>query len=212
VKVFVVSSGNAPVDSTDVTGTVTFDESNNNTGSPSNDTVFSDSNTFRIVDTGTDGNLDGQCTGGASSVSAATDLQSMLANYSATSDALPCTPVDTGIDLVNLIKGSDDRIAFVDLPHLSGNGGLADVTYVLKTLPSGKNVNNFVLFQVIGYPNAIGDPKHNPDNFVQVPDCVNHAPPAGSAACIDGRSKFGNKGIQLQLKVVGSGVDPAFWG
>jgi hypothetical protein len=211
VKVFVQFTGVTAATGATVTGTVSFDEGNGNTGSPSNDTVTSDaSNAFTVVDTGTVGNLNGQCTPGGSSLSASTSLQSMSASYPATTDGVPCTPVDTGIDLVNLVKGSSDKIVFVDLPHLSGTG-LADVTYDITTLPSGMNVNNFVLFEVVGYPATIGDPKQNPDNFIAVPACVDHAPPAGSDACIDSRAKFGTKGIELKLKALGQGVDPAWW-
>jgi hypothetical protein len=208
VKVFVQFTATAPSSGpVTATATVSFDEGNGNNGTPTNDTVVSGpSNGITLVDTGASSALNGKCTG-ASSLAASTDLQAISATYPAAAGDLPCTPVDTGVDLVNIVVGSNDRITFVDLPLLSGNG-LATVLWDLVTLPKGTNVNSFVLHEIPGYPATIGDPSTWP----AVQPCVSHAPPAGQDVCIDARAKLGAKGIRLTLQVAGQGVDPGLWG
>jgi hypothetical protein len=206
VKVYVVFTAAAASSATSATSTVSFDEANGNTGSPTNDTVVSGpSSPIAVVDTGASGALNGKCTG-ASVLSASIASQTITATYADAVGGLPCTPVDTGVDLTNVVSGSNDRIMFVDLPALSGDG-LATVVLAFSTLPAGSNVNNFVLREIPGYPASIGDPATWPT----VPACVNHAPPSGDS-CIDRRAKFGTKGIELTLKVRGVGVDPSYWG
>jgi hypothetical protein len=209
VKVFVQFTATAPSSGTvTATAQVSFDEGNGNTGGPTNDTVLSaPSNGITLVDTGASPAVNGQCTTGASNLAASTDLQAIAAAYGAAAGDLPCAPVDTGIDLVNVVVGSNDRITFVELPLLAGSG-LATVTWDLQTLPRGTNVNQFVLHEIPGYPNTIGDPSTWP----AVQPCVSHAPPAGQDVCIDARAKLGSKGIRLTLKAFGQGIDPGLWG
>jgi Domain of unknown function DUF11 len=208
VKVFVQFTATAASsDPVTATAQVSFDEGNGNNGTPSNDTVVSaPSNGITLVDTGASTAVNGKCTG-ASSLDASTALQALSATYPAAAGDLPCTPVDTGIDLVNIVAGSNDRITFIDLPLLSGSG-LATVLWDLVTLPQGSNVNSFVLHEIPGYPATIGDPSTWP----AVQPCVAHAPPPGQDVCIDVRAKLGSKGIRLTLKVLGRSVDPGLWG
>jgi hypothetical protein len=189
------------------TAQVSFAEGNGNSGSPTNDTVVSaPSNGITLVDTGASTALNGQCTG-ASSLAASTALQAITASYPKATGDLPCTPVDAGIDLVHVVAGSNNRITFLDLPLLSGDG-LATVIWDLATLPQRTNVNNFVLHEIPGYPATIGDPSTWP----AVQPCVAHAPPPGQDVCIDAREKLGSKGIRLTLKALGQGIDPGLWG
>jgi hypothetical protein len=206
VKVYVVFKAVTASSATTATSTVSFDEGNGNSGSPTNDTVGSDpSAPIAIVDTGASAALNGKCAG-ADSVGASITSQTITATYPGASGGLPCTPVDTGVDLTNVVSGSNDRIMFVDLPALSGNG-LATVVLDFATLPTGSNINKFVLYEIPGYPATIGDPSTWPT----VPACVSHAPPSGDS-CIDKRAKFGAKGIELTLQVKGLGIDPSYWG
>jgi hypothetical protein len=206
VKVYVQftadSASSAPATAT---AQVSFDEGNGNSGSPSNDTILSaPSNGISIVDSGTSTALNGKCSN-ADTVGASTSLQAITAAFSS-AVGLPCAPVDSGIDLVHLVAGSNDRITFVDLPFLTGDG-LATVDWVLVTLPKGTSVNKFVLHE-----SPDGTTGGDPTTWPVVQPCVSHAPPAGQDSCIDSTAKFGSKGIELTLKVLGQGIDPAWWG
>jgi hypothetical protein len=215
VKVYVqftaVSASSDPVSAT---ATVSFAESNGT--SPTNDVVVSEpSNGVSIVDTTLDTAVDGRCAN-AGTVTGSTTAQAIKSSISSAA-GLPCAPVDVGVDLgpTGVVTGNN-RIVFVDLPVFA-DGTLADVTYDLVTLPTGTNVNHFVLYEVLGYPTIVGTPATNPSNFLVVPPCVDHALPPAQAgntydSCIDSRAKFGSKGIELKLKVLGQGVDPSYWG
>jgi hypothetical protein len=190
---------------------VSFDEGNVNKNSPSNDTVFVDSNSVAVVDVGSNTELNGKCADPVStdSLSASTAIQLIKVSYPSAkaSLGLPCTPVDVGIDLQHPVAGSGNKITFVALPSLSGDG-LGTVIIDLPTLPQGSNLSKFVLREIPGYPGTIGSPAGWP----QVIDCVAGAPAGGADSCILSRAKYGSKGIELTLKVVGTNVDPAYWG
>ena len=108
--------------------------------------------------------------------------------------------MDTGV--AGNLAGFTQNVVFVDLPLLSGNG-LATITLIYVTLPSGVTWQNFKLYEVPL------DPAQSP---FQVQACNGNALPAGQDSCISGRKKYGTKGVELTLLVLGTGGDPKFAG
>jgi hypothetical protein len=199
----------------------TYGESgNDNPGGPNgsvNDqktTLVSDANTVSLL-AGTDTTATGQCTTfttGTQNVSGGDATTTLKADYPATSDPfLPCTPVVAGvIQQTVVINGIAGKIAFLELPLLSGPG-YATVTHDLTPVPGSGNINKLVLNEAVA-------PLFDFSSVVVVPPCDPTTQLAPSPAkpgfstdsCVFSRSSLPKGGGRLVLHVVGTFLDPRY--
>lgn len=193
-------------------GRVSFDESNGNTGTTTNDTFATSANPPLIgAEISTDGHgadQAGLCTSNLSQTAFTTTSlvgqQANVSNLPAAAPGLPCTPVAAGVrdataDEQSACGGScPTQVSFVFFPVLDGNAK-ASVTLIFPTLPSSVTAwQKTPLFELLGTGTAT--------NQVQVANCgASHNPSPDT--CITSLSKFGPKGVQFTLSVAGSPFD-----
>jgi hypothetical protein len=196
VRVFVRLTVTSLVQSLTVNGSLAFGEANNNTGTPTNDTLTATSN---AVQTSQSPSLVGTCSDGANHLSASTTGQFITVVYPAADPSLglPCTPASAGI-ANNVLPGFTQRTTFADLPLLSG-AGVATAFLDFPTIPTGFTYLTVPLFEI--------PPTGAP---FQVQNCVGGAIPSGQDSCIKSRAPFNTNGVEFTLLVLGSGVDPSW--
>jgi hypothetical protein len=193
-------------------GTASFDESNGNTGTTTNDS-FSTSAAppvigAEITSDGHGADQGGLCTSDLSQTAFTTNAGGQQLNVStlpaSAQGGLPCTPVAAGVrgataDEANACGGScPTPISFVFFPILNGNAK-ATVLAIFPTIPSTvSSWQKTPLFELLGTGAATKQ--------VQVANCGAPKNPSPDT-CILNLSKFGPQGVQFTLSVAGSAFD-----
>jgi hypothetical protein len=193
-------------------GTASFDESNGNTGTTTNDS-FSTSAAppvigAEITSDGHGADQGGLCTSDLSQTAFTTNAGGQQVNVStlpaSAKGGLPCTPVAAGVrgataDEANACGGScPTPISFVFFPVLNGNA-TATVLAIFPTIPSTvSSWQKTPLFELLGTGAATKQ--------VQVANCGAPKNPSPDT-CILNLSKFGPQGVQFTLSVAGSAFD-----
>jgi hypothetical protein len=193
-------------------GTASFDESNGNTGTTTNDS-FSTSAAPPVIGAeispnGHGADQAGLCTSDLSQTAFTTNAGGQQVNVStlpaSAQGGLPCTPVAAGVrdataDEANACGGScPTPISFVFFPILNGNAK-ATVLVIFPTIPSTvSSWQKTPLFELLGTGTAT--------TSVQVANCGAPKNPSPDT-CISNLSKFGPQGVQFTLSVAGSAFD-----
>jgi hypothetical protein len=193
-------------------GRSSFDESNTNTGTTTNDTFSTSADPPLIgAEISNDGHgaaQAGLCTSDLSQTGFTTDLAGQQANVSnlpaGAQGGLPCTPVAAGVRDATADEhsacggGCPTPVSFVFFPVLNNNAR-ATVTLIFPTVPSSvTSWQKTPLFELLGTGAAT--------NQVQVANCgVSHNPSPDT--CITNLSKFGSQGVQFTVSVAGSPFD-----
>ena len=193
-------------------GTASFDESNGNTGTTTNDSFSTSVNPpvigAEISPDGHGANQAGLCTSDLSQTAFTTNAGGQQVNVSTlpaiAQGGLPCTPVAAGVrdataDEANACGGScPTPISFVFFPILNGNAK-ATVLAIFPTIPSTvSSWQKTPLFELLGTGTAT--------TSVQVANCGAPKNPSPDT-CISNLSKFGSQGVQFTLSVAGSPFD-----
>ncbi|MGE5433790.1 MAG: hypothetical protein ACM3S3_03285 [Candidatus Doudnabacteria bacterium] len=193
-------------------GTASFDESNGNTGTTTNDSFSTSANPpvigAEISPDGHGANQAGLCTSDLSQTAFTTNAGGQQVNVSTlpaiAQGGLPCTPVAAGVrdataDEANACGGScPTPISFVFFPILNGNAK-ATVLAIFPTIPSTvSSWQKTPLFELLGTGTAT--------TSVQVANCGAPKNPSPDT-CISNLSKFGSQGVQFTLSVAGSPFD-----
>jgi hypothetical protein len=193
-------------------GTASFDESNGNTGTTTNDSFSTSANSpvigAEISPDGHGANQAGLCTSDLSQTAFTTNAGGQQVNVSTlpaiAQGGLPCTPVAAGVrdataDEANACGGScPTPISFVFFPILNGNAK-ATVLAIFPTIPSTiSSWQKTPLFELLGTGTAT--------TSVQVANCGAPKNPSPDT-CILNLSKFGPQGVQFTLSVAGSAFD-----
>jgi hypothetical protein len=193
-------------------GSASFDESNGNTGTTTNDSFSTSADPpvigAEITSGGHGADQAGLCTSDLSQTAFTTTKGGQQVNVStlpASAPGLPCTPVAAGVrDATtaeqNALCGGTcpTQISFVFFPILSGNQK-ATVTAIFPTIPSTvTSWQKTPLFELLGTGAATTQ--------VQVANCGAPKNPSPDT-CISGLSKFGSQGVQFTLSVAGSAFD-----
>jgi hypothetical protein len=193
-------------------GTASFDESNGNTGTTTNDSFSTSANPpvigAEISPDGHGANQAGLCTSDLSQTAFTTNAGGRQVNVSTlpaiAQGGLPCTPVAAGVrdataDEANACGGScPTPISFVFFPILNGNAK-ATVLAIFPTIPSTvSSWQKTPLFELLGTGTAT--------TSVQVANCGAPKNPSPDT-CISNLSKFGSQGVQFTLSVAGSPFD-----
>jgi hypothetical protein len=199
-----------------VKGFVSFDESNGNTGTTTNDTFETDSGATAIVGAisstqSTD--QGGLCTGVLSQTGFNTSLngqQANVGNLPKAAPGLPCTPVSAGVRIptaeeLNACGGSScpANTAFVFFPVLADNAAaLLILNY--PTLPPGVSAfKKTPLFEFL--PDSSGQLK-----LVQLVKCGVTPNPSPDSCIVGDPQKFGSSGVSFTVSVMGSQLDGRF--
>lgn len=195
-----------------VHGSVSFDESNGNTGTTTNDTLFTDSGTTSIVDAisgATGGAQGGLCSGDLTQTGFTTTnngQQAKIANLPAGAPGLPCTPVSAGVriptadELAACGSACPANTAFVFFPVLAGNAA-AVLTLNYPTLPSGvSSFKKTPLFEFL--PDG-----HGGLTLVQLVKCGVNPNPSPDSCLVGDPVKFGSSGVSFTVSVTGSQLD-----
>ena len=193
-------------------GTASFDESNGNTGTTTNDSFSTSADSpvigAEISPDGHGANQAGLCTSDLSQTAFTTNAGGQQVNVSTlpaiAQGGLPCTPVAAGVrdataDEANACGGScPTPISFVFFPILNGNAK-ATVLAIFPTIPSTiTSWQKTPLFELLGTGTAT--------TSVQVANCGAPKNPSPDT-CISNLSKFGSQGVQFTLSVAGSPFD-----
>jgi len=193
-------------------GTASFDESNGNTGTTTNDSFSTSADSPvigpEISPDGHGANQAGLCTSDLSQTAFTTNAGGQQVNVSTlpaiAQGGLPCTPVAAGVrdataDEANACGGScPTPISFVFFPILNGNAK-ATVLAIFPTIPSTiSSWQKTPLFELLGTGTAT--------TSVQVANCGAPKNPSPDT-CISNLSKFGPQGVQFTLSVAGSAFD-----
>ena len=193
-------------------GTASFDESNGNTGTTTNDSFSTSADSpvigAEISPDGHGANQAGLCTSDLSQTAFTTNAGGQQVNVSTlpaiAQGGLPCTPVAAGVrdataDEANACGGScPTPISFVFFPILNGNAK-ATVLAIFPTIPSTiSSWQKTPLFELLGTGTAT--------TSVQVANCGAPKNPSPDT-CILNLSKFGPQGVQFTLSVAGSAFD-----
>jgi len=193
-------------------GTASFDESNGNTGTTTNDSFSTSADSpvigAEISPDGHGANQAGLCTSDLSQTAFTTNAGGQQVNVSTlpaiAQGGLPCTPVAAGVrdataDEANACGGScPTPISFVFFPILNGNAK-ATVLAIFPTIPSTiSSWQKTPLFELLGTATAT--------TSVQVANCGAPKNPSRDT-CISNLSKFGPQGVQFTLSVAGSAFD-----
>jgi hypothetical protein len=193
-------------------GTASFDESNGNTGTTTNDSFSTSANPpvigAEISPDGHGADQGGLCTSDLSQTAFTTNAGGQQVNVStlpaSAQGGLPCTPVAAGVrdataDEANACGGScPTPISFVFFPILNGNAK-ATVLVIFPTIPSTvSSWQKTPLFELLGMGTAT--------TSVQVANCGAPKNPSPDT-CISNLSKFGSQGVQFTLSVAGSAFD-----
>jgi hypothetical protein len=193
-------------------GTASFDESNGNTGTTTNDSFSTSADSpvigAEISPDGHGANQAGLCTSDLSQTAFTTNAGGQQVNVSTlpaiAQGGLPCTPVAAGVrdataDEANACGGScPTPISFVFFPILNGNAK-ATVLAIFPTIPSTiSSWQKTPLFELLGTGTAT--------TSVQVANCGAAKNPSPDT-CILNLSKFGSQGVQFTLSVAGSAFD-----
>jgi len=200
-------------------GFVGFDESNNNTGTTTNDTFETDSAATSIVDpisnTDQGGAQGGLCTGTLSATGFKTTngngQQANLGDLPATAPGLPCTPVSAG----TTAPSAEEQAACVARLGVSCP---ADTAYVFFPVLA----NNAAAVLTVNYPTVpsfvTGGWKNTPlfeflrDNsgqlqLVQLVKCGVTPNPSPDSCLLGDPKKFGSQGVSFSVSVTGSLLD-----
>jgi hypothetical protein len=193
-------------------GSASFDESNGNTGTTTNDSFSTAADApvigAEINSDGHGGAQGGLCTSELSQTAFTTNRGGQQVNVSplpaGAQGNLPCTPVAAGVrdatlDEANACGGTcPTSISFVFFPVLSGNQK-ATVIAIFPTIPSTvSSWQKTPLFELLGTGAATTQ--------VQVASCTAPKNPSPDT-CILGLAKFGPQGVQFTLSVAGSPFD-----
>jgi hypothetical protein len=194
------------------TGGASFDESNGNTGTTTNDSFVTKADPPVIGDAissdGHGGNQGGLCTSDLSQTGFTTTnlagQQANVADLTAGASAFPCTPVAAGVrgaspDEHKACGGTcPTPISFVFFPVLDG-GAKATVTLIFPTIPSTiTSWQKTPLFELLGTGAATTQ--------VQVANCTAAHNPSPDT-CITNLAKYGPQGVQFTVLVAGSPFD-----
>jgi len=200
-------------------GSVSFDESNGNTGTTTNDTLFTDSQTTAIVGdiSPTDQGADqgGPCTGTLSATGFKTTngngQQANIGDLPAAAPGLPCTPVSVG----TTAPSAEEQAACVARLGVSCP---ADTAYVFFPVLA----NNAAAVLTVNYPTVpsfvTGGWKNTPlfeflrDNsgqlqLVQLVKCGVTPNPSPDSCLLGDPKKFGSQGVSFAVSVTGSLLD-----
>src|SRR5215510_7776667 len=204
-------------------GFVGFDESNNNTGTTTNDTFETDSGTTSIVGpiSSTDQGADqgGLCTGTLSATGFKTTngngQQANIGDLPASAPGLPCTPVSVGTTapsaeeqaacMARLGVSCPADTAYVFFPVLANNAA-AVLTVNYPTVPSfvTGGWKNTPLFEFLSDPQP-GDPGHL--TLIQLEQCGFTPNPSPDSCLLGDPKKFGSQGVSFSVSVTGSLLD-----
>jgi hypothetical protein len=218
VQFQLTASGAARPSMDPVLGTVSFDESNGNTGATTNDSFksYSDPAGTQVAAPITDGHgaaQGGLCTGALADTGFTTNFNGQQTNVSdltaTASGGLPCTPVSAGARLATADENSAcggscaTPVSFVFFPVLNNNA-TDTVAVILPTLPAGvSSWQKTPLFEILGTGSS--------QTRVQLVNC-GVTPNPSPDTCIVGMAKFGSKGVQFTLSVGGSPFDGRYTG
>ena len=222
---FVLSTPNTPPAQLDpVKGFVSFDESNQNTGTTTNDTFESDSGTTAIAGpiasrTDQGGSQGGLCTGTLSqtgfNTTSGNGQEANIGDLPASAPGLPCTPVSAGVTpatdeenaacVARLGVVCPADTAFVFFPVLANNAA-AVLTVNYPTLPSfvdSQHWKDTPLFEFLADPQP-GDPGHL--TLIQLVKCGVTPNPSPDSCLLGDPKKFG-QGVSFSVSVTGSLLD-----
>ncbi|MGH3001149.1 MAG: hypothetical protein ACRDM1_00500 [Gaiellaceae bacterium] len=111
----------------------------------------------------------------------------------------PCTGAQVGVDPTVTPSGHTKGIWTVTVVPLSG-GTAANAVLTLDELPPGTNWKQAQLFEI-----------SDAADLTLVPQCTSAtAPPTVGDACLVNQKKYGRKGVQFFVNVLGTGIDPRF--
>jgi hypothetical protein len=197
-----------------VAASVSFDESNGNTGTTTNDSFLSHSDTTLIVHAidGT-GNQGGLCTGDLTQTGFTVNnngQQAKIGNLPAAAPGLPCTPVSAGVrmptpDELAACGGTacPANTAFVFFPVLANNAA-AILTLNYPTVPAGvTSWKKTPLFEFLPNKNGVL-------TLVQLVKCGVTPNPSPDACLLGDPQKFGSSGVSFTVSVNGSQLDGRF--
>ena len=199
VQVFVRFAVTSPVSTLVVDGSLTFAEGNDNTGTPTNDTIHASSNTIKVSQSPS---IVGTCSDGGESLERqrvdewSVDHRRLSGGgFVARASVYSRERGDLGHRAVGLHAESRRSRT---CRSLSGPG-VATAFVNFPTLPPGFTYLTVQLFEIP----AVGTP------FL-VQNCVGGAIPSGQDSCIQSRAPFGVGGVSFTLLVLGTGVDPSW--
>jgi hypothetical protein len=196
-------------------GFVSFDESNGNTGTTTNDTFETDSGTTAIVGpiSATNPPDQGGLCGTLTQTGFTTSLNGQQANIGslpAPAPGLPCTPVSAGVRgptpaEMRACGGScPANTAFVFFPVLNNNAA-AVLTLNYPTKPPGVTaVKNAPLFEFL--PDGNGGLL-----AVQLVKCGVTPNPSPDSCLLGDPTKFGSQGVSFTVSVTGSELDGSYF-
>jgi hypothetical protein len=200
-----------------VKGFVSFDESNQNTGTTTNDTFETDSGTTAIVgaisSSGQGADQGGLCTNDLSQTGFNTNNNGQQANVGdlpAAAPGLPCTPVSAGVraptaEEQTACGGSScpANTAFVFFPVLNNNAA-ALLTLNYPTLPPGVTAfKKTPLFEFL-------PDKNGQLQLVQLVKCGVTPNPSPDSCIVGDPQKFGSSGVSFTVSVTGSQLDGSY--
>jgi hypothetical protein len=203
-------------------GFVSFDESNGNTGTTTNDTFETDSGTTAIVgeisSTDQGGSQGGLCTGTLSQTGFKTTngngQQVNIGDLPASAPGFPCTPVSAGSQAASTDENAacvaklgvacPADTAFVFFPALAGNAA-AVLTVNYPTVPSFvRSWQKTPLFEFLADPQP-GNPGHL--TLIQLVKCGVTPNPSPDSCLLGDPTKFGSQGVSFSVSVTGSLLD-----
>jgi hypothetical protein len=198
-----------------VKGFVSFDESNGNTGTTTNDSFETDSGTTSVVAniTGTTGaDQGGLCSADLTQTGFTTTnngQQAKIGNLPAAAPGLPCTPVSAGVriptaeELQACGSACPANTAFVFFPVLANNAA-AILTLNYPTLPPGvSSFKKTPLFEFLPDKNGVL-------TLVQLVKCGVKPNPSPDSCIVGDPQKFGSSGVSFTVSVTGSELDGRF--
>jgi hypothetical protein len=211
VRIITALPAGSPLDP--FVGSASFDESNGNTGTTTNDSFSTSADPpvigAEISPDGHGADQAGLCTSDLSQTACTTNAGGLQVNVStlpaSAQGGLPCTPVAAGIrgaatDEQKALCGGTcpTPISFVFFPVLNNNAK-ATVIAIFPTIPSTvSSWQKTPLFELLGTGTAT--------TSVQVANCGAPKNPSPDT-CISNLSKFGSQGVQFTLSVAGSPFD-----
>jgi hypothetical protein len=215
VQFTIVPQDNPPAQLDPVKGFVSFDESNGNTGTTTNDSFETDSGSTQIVASisgTTGGDQGGLCSNDLTQTGFTTTnngQQAKIANLPAGAPGLPCTPVSAGVriptadELAACGSACPANTAFVFFPVLAGNAA-AVLTLNYPTIPSFvKSWKQTPLFEFLPDKNGVL-------TLVQLVTCGVKPNPSPDSCLLGDPQKFGASGVSFTVSVSGSDLDGRF--
>jgi hypothetical protein len=220
VQFTITNQNNPPAQLDPVKGFVSFDESNGNTGTTTNDSFETDSDTTSIVHTidgTTGGEQGGLCTDVTQFAGFTTNRNGQQANIGTLpkpAPGLPCTPVSAGVrmptgDEGTACQNSGPKVpcpadtAFVFFPVLQDNAA-ALLTLNYPTVPSFvSSWKKTPLFEFLPDKNGVL-------TLVQLVKCTVKPNPSPDSCLVGDPQKFGSSGVSFTVSVMGSQLDGRF--